>query len=100
MSFGNAKVRDTLKDVFANPYFSPLLAESLEHLPPSLVVSMGQDVLRDDSAFYAHRLKQARNNVKYVNYVAGYHGMVSYALPLIDTDEVFNIVNTYIEDTL
>ena len=60
-----------------NPYASPLLAESLEGLPPAIVVTAGFDVLRDEGVAYAERLEAAGVPAASVEYPSMIHGFVS-----------------------
>jgi acetyl esterase len=61
----------------SNPYASPLLAESLEGLPPAIVVTAGFDVLRDEGIAYAERLEAAGVAAVVSNYPRMIHGFVS-----------------------
>lgn len=63
---------ETLRD----PLVSPLFADSLEGLPPALIISAEADVLRDDSRLYAERLQAAGVETKWTNYLAATHGFV------------------------
>jgi acetyl esterase len=60
-----------------NPYASPLLANSLEKLPPTIVITAGFDVLRDEGVAYAERLEAAGVPSIHANYPSMIHGFVS-----------------------
>jgi acetyl esterase len=55
---------------------SPLLASSLENLPPAYVITAGFDPLRDEGFAYARRLREADNTVEYVEYGGMVHGFI------------------------
>jgi acetyl esterase len=60
-----------------NPYASPLLADSLEDLPPAIVITAGFDVLHDEGMAYAERLEAAGVPTVSVNYPSMIHGFVA-----------------------
>mgnify|MGYP001128622231 CR=1 FL=1 len=60
-----------------NPYASPLLAPSLNGLPPALVVTAGFDVLRDEGREYARRLEAAGVACERAEYPTMVHGFVN-----------------------
>lgn len=52
---------------------SPILAESLQGLPPALVLTASHDPLRDDGHAYAERLRSAGVATEYVEYAGMVH---------------------------
>ena len=63
----------------ADPSASPLLAESLAGLPPAVIVTAGNDPLRDDGARYAERLEAAGVAVRHLSYPGTIHSFMLYA---------------------
>ena len=84
---GKQEVWDQLKDVMLDSYFAPLMAESLSGLPQALVYTVEQDVLRDEGSLYAHRLKEAGNKVEHYHNKAGFHGLNSLGLNVINSTD-------------
>ena len=80
---GDEQLWQLLGDRLADQYFSPLVATNLTRLPKTFIMTMGLDVLRDDGILYAQRLKEAGNDVTHLHYESGFHGLISYPLPLI-----------------
>lgn len=61
-----------------SPLLSPYLAESLEHLPPALIVTAGYDPLCDDGTQYAERLKAEGVEVEVLHYPEDLHGFFTF----------------------
>ncbi len=63
----------------SDPRVSPVLAESLEGLPPTVLVTAGNDPLRDDGTRYAARLEAAGVPVEHLSYAGTIHSFMLYA---------------------
>jgi acetyl esterase len=57
-----------------NPHVAPLLAEDLSNLPPALVITAENDVLKDEGQAYARRLKEAGVKVESITEQGLVHG--------------------------
>ena len=100
---GDKDVWNKLEHVMLDPYFAPLMAEDLTHLPQALVYTVEQDVLRDEGILYAHRLKEAGNKVEHYHNKAGFHGLNSLGLKVLnaqDARESENKIVKFIKDNL
>ncbi len=76
--FGDEQIWSDIKTIMLDPYFCPLVARDLHGLPDTYVVTIGQDVLRDDGLLYVMRLQDAGNNVTHIHYPDAIHGMAIF----------------------
>jgi acetyl esterase len=60
-----------------DPCVSPLLAPSLDGMPPTMVVTAGFDILRDEGRAFATRLLDAGTRVMTLHYPSLCHGFVN-----------------------
>jgi acetyl esterase len=58
----------------SHPHASPLRADSLAGLPPTLLLTAGCDVLRDEGEAYAGRLAAAGVTLDFRRYEGLHHG--------------------------
>ncbi|MED4782858.1 alpha/beta hydrolase [Brevibacillus choshinensis] len=75
--FGKHYVND---EDLKNPYVAPLLARDLGNLPPALVITAENDVLRDEGLAYTKRLQEAGVQVESVCEEGLVHGYFSNVL--------------------
>ena len=59
--------------------YAPLIADSLNMLPPALGIVAGYDPLRDEGVAYAKRLKDSGVDVSLSEYSGMFHPFVSFA---------------------
>ncbi|XP_002734726.1 neutral cholesterol ester hydrolase 1-like [Saccoglossus kowalevskii] len=75
--FGDVEISAHLESYILNPSFAPLMASTVEGLPPAYIVTAEFDVLRDDGIFYAKKLEDANVPVTWKHYKSGWHGMLT-----------------------
>lgn len=69
-----------------HPHLSPLRAEDLSGLPPTIIVTAGFDILRDQGRALADRLKAQGVPVIYRNYGSLTHGFMQHSATIDDAE--------------
>jgi acetyl esterase len=82
----------------ANPYASPLRAESLADLPPALVLTAELDPLRDEGEAYARRLDDAGVAVELVRYDGMMHSFVTFLDALAPARDAIERIGRHLRD--
>ncbi|MCW2614792.1 MAG: hypothetical protein JWN08_1786 [Frankiales bacterium] len=80
-----------------DPYASPLLADDLSGLPPTLVVTAEYDPLHDEGQDFAQRLRESGTDVKVVDYDGLVHGFLSMARVLPEGRAVVGVIAAWID---
>jgi acetyl esterase/lipase len=99
-SQSDGKVWNIIKTEFLNPYVAPLLADDLRNLPPTYVMTMEEDMLRDDGLLYVERLKQADNQVTHAHHWNAIHDMILDFQVLDDAQVIMNDMLSYMKKRL
>ena len=89
-----------IEKVFMNPYFAPLMADDVSKLPPAYIVTANNDVVRDDGAMYAYRLREAGNKVTYRHWHSGFHNIVVLAGVMPEADQCLDEIVRFITENL
>ncbi len=79
---------------------SPLRAENLQGLPPTLVITAGYDPLRDEGEAYAEKLREAGVAVTLTRYDGMIHGFTRRFDLLDKANEALNEVPDAIKAAL
>jgi acetyl esterase len=81
-----------------DPRASPLLAQDMSDLPPTLLVVAGRDPLADDGRAYARRLKEAAVEVTVLEFPELYHGFWGWGRHLSAARELIELVGSFIRN--
>ena len=78
-----------------NPYFAPILAKDLSHMPETLILTAEFDPLRDEGEEYGKRLKKANNYVEIHRIPDALHGYFALGIRFLHVQESFEIMNCF-----
>lgn len=79
-----------------NPYFAPILAKDLSHMPETLIFTAEFDPLRDEGEEYGKRLKKANNYVEIHRIPDALHGYFALGIRFLHVQESFEIMNCFL----
>ena len=80
-----------------NPYFAPILAKDLSHMPDTLILTAEFDPLRDEGEAYGKRLEEAGNYVEVYRIPEALHGYFALGIRFLHVQESFEIKNKFLE---
>lgn len=87
-------------DDIDNPYISPVRAEDLSNLPPAMVITAGNDPLRDEGNAYAARLKEAGNSVVLDENPTMIHGFLWMSGVIDHANRVYDRIGAFTREHL
>ena len=79
-----------------NPYFAPILAKDLSHMPETLILTAEFDPLRDEGEEYGKRLKKANNYVEIHRIPDALHGYFALGIRFLHVQESLEIMNCFL----
>ena len=79
-----------------NPFFAPVLAENLQGLPDTLLLTAQYDPLRDEGEDYAKKLKRAGNLVEHHRIKGALHGYFALGIEHLYVQESFQYMNAFL----
>ena len=79
-----------------NPYFAPILAKDLSHMPETLILTAEFDPLRDEGEEYGKRLKKENNYVEIHRIPDALHGYFALGIRFLHVQESFEIMNCFL----
>ncbi len=80
-----------------NPYFSPLLAESLTGQPRTLMITAEFDPLRDEGEAYAKRLHEAGCKVEHYRIPDALHGFFTLPIRFTQPKVAQKLIRTFLD---
>jgi acetyl esterase/lipase len=80
-----------------SPYFAPLLSDSLEHQPKTLLITAEYDPLRDEGEAYGYKLRRFGNEVFIYRIKDALHGFFSLPLRFAHVKQCYQLINEFLD---
>uniref|UniRef100_A0A1I8BKB4 Alpha/beta hydrolase fold-3 domain-containing protein n=1 Tax=Meloidogyne hapla TaxID=6305 RepID=A0A1I8BKB4_MELHA len=93
------KLYNQIEQYLLNPDICPILADNLKDHCPTMIITAGIDVLRDEGIQYAKRLKKDEVKVELKHYEAAYHGVFNMYCSK-KREEIINDISNYLKKNL
>jgi acetyl esterase/lipase len=84
------------KEDLKNPYLAPVLCESLDRQPKTLIITAEYDPLRDEAEDYGRRLAQAGNKVEVYRMKDALHGFMFLPKRFIHVKRSYELINRFL----
>jgi len=81
-----------------NPYFAPILANDLQNMPRTLILTAEYDPLRDEGEAYGERLRATGNDVEMHRIADALHGFFALGIKFWHVQESFDYINSFLKD--
>lgn len=79
-----------------NPYFAPLLAKDLSHLPNTLIITAAYDPLRDEGEAFAEKLKAHGNQIELYRMEDALHGFFSLPQRFPHVQKTYKLIEDFL----
>ena len=96
----DSELRVKFENRLSQPNASPLLADDLTGVPKTFIYTSYNDILRDDSMFYAARLRDHDIAVEQFIHQTGFHGVWFYFNVFVEGKECYDSVNNFLRENL
>lgn len=80
-----------------NPYFAPLLSDSLSGQPKTLLITAEYDPLRDEGEAYGEKLREFGNDVSIYRMSDALHGFFSFSSWFVQVGKCYRLINQFLE---
>ncbi|CAK5056040.1 unnamed protein product [Meloidogyne enterolobii] len=93
------KLYTQIEEYLRNPDICPILANNLKDHCPTMILTAGIDVLRDEGIQYAKRLNEDEVKVELKHYEDAYHGIFNMYCSK-KREEIINDISNYLKNNL